>query len=98
MSTSLSHAQIFLGLASASKRTRSEANKAGVMAAINARGDEFLHGLERYRLVADPITEDDQKLMALQNFFAFGHKIFQFSTTKGCSQYHDQRIFENFRS
>ena len=79
VSTSLINAQTFLGLASASERMRSEVNKARVVAAIDARGEEFLRGLERYRLTADPITEDDQKLMALQNFFAFGHTIFQFS-------------------
>ena len=49
------------------------------MAAIDARGVDFIRGLECYRLTADPIIEDDQKLMALQNFFAFGHTFFQFS-------------------
>ena len=49
------------------------------MAAIDARGDDFLRGLERYRLSADPNVEDDQKLMALLNFFAFGHTVFQFT-------------------
>ena len=46
---------------------------------IDARGDDFLRGLERYRLSVDPIVEDDQKLMALLNFFAFGHTVFQFT-------------------
>ena len=79
VSASLINAQTFLGLASTSERTISEANKARVVAAIDARGDDFLRGLERYRLTADPIVEDDQKLIALHNFFAFGHTIFQFS-------------------
>ena len=79
VSPTLIYAQTFLGLASASERTRSEATKARVVAAIDARGDDFLRGLERYRLSVDPIVEDDQKLMALLNFFSFGHTVFQFT-------------------
>ena len=79
VTASLSTAQVFLGVASVTERTRSEANKARVVAKIDAKGDDFLRGLERYRLGADPITEDDQKLTALQKFFALGHQIFQFS-------------------
>ena len=79
MSTSLSHAQIFLGLASASERTRSEANKTRVVAAIDAHGDNFFRGLERYRTTPDRLESDDQKIMALQNFFDFGHTVYQFS-------------------
>ena len=65
---SLIYAQTFLGLAAAPERTRSEATKARVVAAINERGGDFLRGLERYRLSADPIVKDDEKLMALLNF------------------------------
>ena len=79
VSPTLINAQTFLGLASASERTRSEATKARVVAAIDARGDDFLPGLERYRLSVDPIVEDDEKLMALLNFFSFGHTVFQFT-------------------
>ncbi|MEL6804089.1 MAG: hypothetical protein AAFO91_09940 [Bacteroidota bacterium] len=79
VSPTLIYAQTFLGLASASERTRSEATKARVVAAIDARGDDFLRGLERYRLSVDPIVEDDEKLMALLNFFSFGHTVFQFT-------------------
>ena len=79
VSASLSDAQTFLRLASISERTHSEANKTRVVAAIDARGVDFIRGLEHYRLTADPIVNDDQKLMALQNFFAFGHTIFQFT-------------------
>ena len=63
VSASLSDDQTFLRLASASERTRSEANKTRVVAAIDARGVDFIRGLERYRLTADLIVEDDQKLM-----------------------------------
>ena len=35
--------------------------------------------MERYRLTPAPIVNDAQKLMALQNFFAFGHTIYQFT-------------------
>ena len=76
---------MFLRVASVTKRTRSEANNVRVVAAIDAKGDDFLRGLERYRFGAGPITEDDQKLTALQNFFAFGHKIFQFSLLKNAA-------------
>ena len=79
VSASLSDAQTFLRLASASERTRSEANKTQVVAAIDARGGDFIRGLERYRLTPDPIISDDQKLTALQNFFTFGHAIYQFT-------------------
>ena len=41
VSASLINAQTFLGLASASERTRSEANKARVVAAIDAEGMNF---------------------------------------------------------
>ena len=50
VSASLVNAQTFLGLASASERTRSEANKTRVIAAIDAQGGDFIRGLERYRL------------------------------------------------
>ena len=76
VSTSLSDAQTFLGLASASERTRSEANKTRVVAAIDARGGEFIRGLERYRLTPDRLENDDQKLVALQNFFDFGFTVY----------------------
>ena len=79
VSPTLIYAQTFLGLAAAPERTRSEATKARVVAAINERGDDFLRGLERYRLSADPIVEDDDKLMALLNFFSFGHTVFQYT-------------------
>ena len=61
VSTSLSHAQIFLGLSSASERMLSEANKTRVVAAIDERGGDFIRGLERYRLTPDPLTNDDKK-------------------------------------
>ena len=65
VTASLKTAQVFLGVALVTERTRSEHNKARVLAAIDTKGDEFLRGLERYRLGADPITEDDPKLTAL---------------------------------
>ena len=61
VSANLSHAQIFLGLASASERTSSEANKSRVIAAINARGDNFFRGLERYRTTSERLESDDKK-------------------------------------
>ena len=67
VSANLSNAQIFLGLASASERTR-------VIAAVNARGDDFLRGLERYRTTPERLESDDQKITALQNYFDFGQK------------------------
>ena len=73
----LIYAQIFLGLAAAQDRTRSEAQRARVIAAINNRDADFLRGLERYRTSAGPLVEDDDKLMALLNFFSFGHQVFQ---------------------
>ena len=79
VSANLSNAQNFLGLDSASKQTRSEANKTRVIAAVNARGDEFLRGLERYRTTPERLESDDQKITALQNYFDFGQKIYQFS-------------------
>ena len=45
VSALLSDAQTFLGLASASERTRLEANKTRVVAAIDARGVDFIRGL-----------------------------------------------------
>ena len=50
-----------------------------MVAAINERGGDFLRGLERYRTSAGPIVEDDDKLMALLNFFSFGHTVFQYT-------------------
>ena len=73
----LIYAQTFLGLAATPERTRSEATRARVVAAIDDRGGDFLRGLERYRTSAGPIVEDDDKLMALLNFFSFGHQVFQ---------------------
>ena len=75
----LIYAQTFLGLAATPERTRSEATRARVVAAINDRGGDFLRGLERYRTSAGPIVEDDDKLMALLNFFSFGHQVFQYT-------------------
>ena len=51
---SLSTAHVYLGLASVIERTRSEANKARIVAAIDAKGDEFLRGLERFVWVLIP--------------------------------------------
>ena len=64
---------------SASERTRSEANKTRVIAAVNALGDNFVRGLERYKITPERLESDDQKITALQNFFDFGQKIYQFS-------------------
>ena len=50
VSANLSNAQIFLGLASASERTRSEANKTRVIAAVDASGENFLRGIEISKL------------------------------------------------
>ena len=79
VSANLSNAKTILGLASTSERTRSEANKTRVIAAVNARGDGFLRGLERYRTTPERLESDDQKITALQNYFEFGQKIYQFS-------------------
>ena len=78
VSANLSNAQIFLGLASASERTCSEANKTRVIAAVNARGDGFLRGLERYRTTPERLESNDQKITALQNYFDFGQKNLSF--------------------
>ena len=48
----LIYAQTFLGLAATPERTRSEATRARVVAAINDRGGDLLRGLERYRTSA----------------------------------------------
>ena len=52
ISPDLMNAQTILSIASEVERTRSEANRARVIAAINAKGEGFLRGLERYRLGA----------------------------------------------
>ena len=75
VTASLSTAQVYLGLASVTESTRSEANKARIIASIDAKGPDFLLDLERYRVGQEPITENDQKLTASQNYFSFGHKI-----------------------
>ena len=85
VSANLSNAQTILGLASTSERTRSEANKTRVIAAVNARGEGFLRGLERYRTTAERIENDDQKITALLNYFDFGQKIYQFTFLKTAS-------------
>ena len=77
ISPNLMNAQTILGIASEVERTRSEANRARVIAAINAKGEGFLHGLERYRLGAAPIQSDNQKMDAILNFFAYGKQICQ---------------------
>ena len=46
---SLSTAQVYLGLASVTEQTRSEANKVRIVVAVDAKGDDFLLALERYR-------------------------------------------------
>ena len=94
--SSLSDAQTFLWLASASKRTRSEANKTRVVAAIDARGGDFIRGLERYRLTPDPLVNDDQKLMALQNFFYFRpYDLSVYFTSDCCFELYVHEIFED---
>ena len=85
VSANLSNAQTILGLASTSERTRSEANKTRVIAAVNARGEGFLRGLERYRTTAERIENYDQKITALLNYFDFGQKIYQFTFLKTAS-------------
>ena len=63
------NAQIMLSLASEVERTRSESNRTCVINAIDAKGEAFLRGLERYRLGAGRIESDNQKIDALLNFF-----------------------------
>ena len=53
--------------------------------AINGRGDRFLRGLERYRLSADRIETDNQKIDALLNFFDYGKQIYQFDLLRTSS-------------
>ena len=79
VTASPSTTHVYLGLASFTERTRSEVNKARIIAAIDAKGQDFLLALEWYRVGQEPITENDQKLTALQNYFAFGHKICQYT-------------------
>ena len=68
ISPDLMNAQIILSLASEVERTRSEANRTRVIAAIDAKGEGFLRGLERYRLGAARIESDNQKMDAILNF------------------------------
>ena len=42
-------------------------------------GPEFFLALECYREGQEPITKNDQKLIAIQNFFSFGFKIYQYA-------------------
>ena len=76
ISPDLMNAQTILSLASEVERTRSEANRARVIAAINAKSEGFLRGLERYRLGAARIESDNQKMDAILNFFYYGKQIF----------------------
>ena len=69
ISPNLMNAQTILSIASEVERTRSEANRARVIAAINAKGEGFLRGLERYRLGVARIESDNQKMDAILNFF-----------------------------
>ena len=73
----LLYGSIFLGLAASPDRTRAAAQQARVIDAINNRDPDFLRGLERYRVSEGPLVEDNDKLMALLNFFTYGRQIFQ---------------------
>ena len=75
----LSTAHIYLNLAVITERTRSEANKTRIVDVMNGKGVDFLAALQRYRFGTDVIVSDDQKLLAIQNFFFFGQKVCQFA-------------------
>ena len=73
----LIYGSIFLGLAASTDRTRAAAQQARVIDLITNLGPDFLRGLERYRVSEAPLVEDQDKFVALLNFFQYGHQIFQ---------------------